>query len=127
MTKNMTSDAQGEQSTTHARTTMATTLSLTNTTQTGGSADKSFTILLVARTVQSSTDTGHMGILDLGEAPSSPGEGGMYLSKASSTCVAAGGVAPKCFQSKYCKLSTLNAGYGMGAMGTCWPPEPAGS
>jgi hypothetical protein len=36
----------------------------------------------------------------------------MFFSKASSTCVAAGGVAPKCFQGKYGKLSTLNVGYG---------------
>ena len=78
----------------------------------GGSADNSFTILLVARTTQSTSDTGEMGILRLAESSTTAGEGGLFLSKSCSTCVTAGGVAPNCFQGKYGKLSTLNAGYG---------------
>jgi len=38
-----------------------------------GSADNSFTIVLVARTTQSSSDTGEMGILRLAEILTSAG------------------------------------------------------
>jgi len=38
-----------------------------------GSADNSFTIVLVARTTQSSSDTGEMGILRLAETLTSAG------------------------------------------------------
>ena len=46
------------------------------------------------------------------------GEGGMYLEKSCSECINInGGTAPQCFQGKYKKLSTLNAGYGKTATG----------
>jgi len=77
-----------------------------------GADDKSFTILLVARTQQAAGDTGDMGILRLSEGASTAGEGGMFVAKSCSTCITAGGTAPNCFQGKYGKLSTLNAGYG---------------
>ena len=65
-------------------------------------ANNEFTFLLVARTSQSTTDTGEMGILRLSESSGSQGEGGMYLSKSCSTCVANGGIAPNCFQVEKC-------------------------
>lgn len=60
----------------------------------GVASDKSFTILLVARTSQSTSDTLSMGIVRLAESSTSPGEGGMYLSKSCSNCVTNGGIAP---------------------------------
>ena len=61
-------------------------------------ANSEFTILLVARTSQSNTDTGEMGIVRLSEGAGTQGEGGMYISKSCSTCVTNGGTAPNCFQ-----------------------------
>jgi hypothetical protein len=50
--------------------------------------------------------------VSLSESSTSLGEGGMFIAKKCSTCITAGGTAPNCFQGKYGRLSTLNAGYG---------------